>query len=90
METNVNGYVNPTSERLDRDLIALATGYMKITKCPGGRYTVKGHVCAHCGVDYSADPTFCGQPVEEDGVTPFDATVARRILRDSAKLYDGE
>lgn len=90
MEVNVNGYVVPTSERHDRDLIALAMGALRITKCPGGRYTVRGSLCAHCGSDFSADPTFCGQPVDEDGVTPFDTTVARRIMTDSEANMLGE
>jgi hypothetical protein len=89
METNENGYIMPTSARLDRDYIALARGNLRIVNCPGGRPTLKGEACAHCGVEIADDPKFCGQPVKDDGVTPFDATIARRILRDSAEHYEG-
>jgi hypothetical protein len=90
METNENGYIRPTSARLDRDYIALARGNLRIVNCPGGRPTLKGYVCAHCGVDFEEENNgFCGQPVKDDGVTPFDATIARRILRDSAEHYEG-
>jgi hypothetical protein len=48
---------------------------------------VKGYFCVHCGVDTSDDPGFCGQPVTEDGYTPFDTTVARRIMRESEEKF---
>jgi len=86
-DTNEHGYFMPTSERLDRDYIALARGYLRIEMCPSGRPTIKGQTCSHCGVDISDDPSFCGQPVTFDGVTPMDTTIVRRILRDSADKY---
>lgn len=79
-------YHKPTSARLDRDYIALALGFIPIRMCPSGRPTPKNMAnCAHCGIDLK-DPDnagFCGQPVGEDGVTPQDMSVARRIMRES-------
>lgn len=85
-------YTRPNHDRDVRDLVMLARGMMPLTRCPGGRFTTKGYVCMHCGTDYTTEDneTFCGQPVEEDGMTPFDATVARRIMRESATKYDEE
>ena len=78
-------YVRPSLERDLRDLASLAMGMMRIARCPGGRYTTYGYVCMHCGVDYTLaeNEGFCGQPVGEDSYTPFDATVARRIMLES-------
>ena len=75
-------YNKPSAERTTKDLVALAMGRLALTKCPSGRPTVKGYVCAHCGVDF-AEEGYCGQPLEEDGYTPFDTTIARRIMADS-------
>ena len=78
----------PNDERDTADLAAIAQGMLTVTRCPGGRYMVKGYFCVHCGVDTSDDPGFCGQPVTEDGYTPFDTTVARRIMRESEEKFD--
>ena len=79
MLDDLNLYTAPNDERMDKDLIALAKGYLSIVTCPSGRPSRKGLTCAHCGVDYTKD-NFCGQPVEEDGYTLFNAAVARRIM----------
>ena len=79
-----NIYTKASEERVKRDLIALARGRLPLDYCPSGRPTVKGYVCAHCGVDFEYEG-YCGQPLEEDGITPFDATVARRIMSESAR-----
>lgn len=85
MDTN---YVSPTVDRDLRDLAALAQGMMPLIRCPGGRYTIRNHtVCAHCGINLYDDPKFCGQPLAEDGYTPFDASVARRIMRESEEQF---
>lgn len=89
MLDNVDTYPRPTDERDLRDLAALAQGMMPLTRCPGGRWTTKNNShCAHCGTDLFDDPKFCGQPLDEDGFTPFDATVARRIMRDGAGRFE--
>lgn len=80
-------YVTPSLERDLRDLAALAKGMMPLVRCPGGRYTVKGYLCMHCGVNLSEGNNLCGQPLAEDGYTPFDATVAMRIMRESAAQH---
>ncbi len=90
MLDNVDTYVRPTEERDLKDLAALALGMMPMTRCPGGRYTHKHYVCAHCGIDFSDEPGFCGQPLDADGLTPFDATVAMRIMRESETNYEGD
>lgn len=77
-------YTPPSEERMKKDLVALAMGRFTLSYCPSGRPTVKGYVCAHCGVDFE-DEGYCGQPLAEDGYTPFDTTVARRIMTDSAR-----
>lgn len=84
-------YTTPSPERNTRDLVALALGHVSLTRCPGGRYTLKSYVCSHCGIDYTADENegFCGQPVEEDGYTPFDAAVARRKMQESEEAFNG-
>ena len=79
-----NIYTKASEERITRDLVALARGRMMLTECPSGRPTAKYQPCAHCGVDFREEG-FCGQPLEEDGFTPFDATVARRIMTESAR-----
>lgn len=81
-------YIDPTETRDLMDLAALARGMMPLVRCPGGRYTHKSYVCMHCGVDYTDETDFCGQPLREDGLTPFDATVARRIMAESEAEYD--
>lgn len=81
----LGNYTPPTDERITRDLVALARGRLAIANCPSGRPTIKNQPCAHCGVDFTDDVGFCGQPLDEDGYTPFDATVARRIMADSAR-----
>lgn len=88
-QTDTNPYVMPTRNRDLTDLAALAFGMMPIERCPGGRFNAKGYVCMHCGVDYTRykDSGFCGQPLKEDGFTPFDATVARRIMRESERKF---
>lgn len=93
MLDNVDTYVRPTEERDLKDLAALALGRMRLTRCPGGRYTDKQFPethCAHCGIDFSDEPGFCGQPLDADGLTPFDATVAMRIMRESETNYEGD
>lgn len=91
-DTDTNPYVKPTHDRDLHDLAMLALGMMRTERCPGGRFNAKGFVCAHCGVNYTADENegFCGQPLKEDGSTPFDATVARRIMRESAAKFGEE
>jgi hypothetical protein len=86
---NADAYVRPNPDRDTRDLTMLATGFLRLTHCPGGRFTVEGYVCMHCGTDYtdSDNEGFCGQPVKDDGYTTFDATVARRIMRGSMDKY---
>lgn len=86
-----NPYTTPSPERDTRDLRALALGYLPLTRCPGGRYIHTHYVCPHCGVDYTADGNegFCGQPVGDDGYTPFDAAVARRKMQDSEEAHSG-
>ena len=83
-------YTQPSDARDTTDLTMLARGYLSLTRCPGGRYKVRGYRCAHCGVDTNAEGNegFCGQPVREDGFTPFDATEARRIMQESAMQYE--
>lgn len=86
---NHDAYKRPNNVRDTKDLAALARGMMQLDRCPGGRYNVKVCVCMHCGIDYT-DPDndgFCGQPVEDDGYTPFDATVARRVMRESEDKF---
>jgi len=82
-------YVRPTEERDTKDMVMLAQGMLRLTRCPSGRITPRGYVCMHCGVDYTATENagFCGQPLEDDGYTPFDATVARRIMQDSERKF---
>jgi hypothetical protein len=75
-------YNTPSEERITRDLMALARGRLILTNCPSGRPTIKNQPCAHCGVDFAGEG-YCGQPVDDDGITPFDTTVARRIMADS-------
>lgn len=90
-QTN-NNYTTPSPERNTRDLVALALGHLPLTRCPGGRYTYKrSSICSHCGIDYTLDENegFCGQPVEGDGYTPFDAAVARRKMQESEEAYNG-
>lgn len=84
-------YVPPTEERDTKDLAMLAQGMLRLTRCPGGRINANGFTCMHCGVDYtdSENAGFCGQPLESDGYTPFDATVARRIMQDSERKFRG-
>jgi hypothetical protein len=77
-------YTPPSEERMTRDLVALARGRLMVTECPSGRPTIKNQPCAHCGVDFELEG-YCGQPLAEDGYTPFDTTVARRIMTDSAR-----
>lgn len=77
-------YTPPTEERMKKDLVALAMGRLPLKYCPSGRPTVRGYACAHCGVDFELEG-YCGQPLAEDGFTPFDTTVARRIMADSAR-----
>lgn len=84
--TNTNTYNKPNEARDVRDLANLARGMMTLVRCPGGRYTSRGYACMHCGVDYTDTP-LCGQPLHEDNYTPFDATVAMRILRESESSY---
>lgn len=95
MLDNVDTYPRPTEERDLKDLAALALGRMRLTRCPGGRYTDKQFPethCAHCGVDFTdrANLNFCGQPLDADGLTPFDATVAMRIMRESEDQFGAE
>lgn len=88
MDTN---YVSPTVDRDLRDLAALAQGMMPLIRCPGGRYTAKDpDVCMHCGLNMWDNPGVCGQPLDADGLTPFDASVARRIMRESETNYEGD
>jgi hypothetical protein len=75
-------YNEPNAERITKDLVALARGRLMITECPSGRPTIKNQPCAHCGVDFTEEG-YCGQPVDEDGFTPYDTTVARRIMAES-------
>jgi len=84
---NENEYIKPTEERDMRDLAALARGMVSLRRCPGGRYTPKDYVCMHCGIDFSGS-SFCGQPLEDDGMTPFDASVARRIMQESEYQFE--
>ena len=79
-----NIYTMANEERVKRDLIALARGRLILMECPSGRPTGRYQPCAHCGVDFTEEG-YCGQPLEEDGFTPFDATVARRIMSESAR-----
>lgn len=89
--SNDNHYNKPTTEREMRDLAMIARGMLRISRCPGGRLSPYGYTCVHCGVDFEGDEDgFCGQPLHEDGMTPFDATVARRIMRESADKYREE
>lgn len=91
MLDNVDTYVRPTEERDLKDLAALALGRMPMTRCPGGRYTAKDpDVCMHCGLNMWDNPGVCGQPLDADGLTPFDATVAMRIMRESETNYEGD
>ena len=90
-------YIDPTDERDLMDLAALAKGRLRLARCPGGRYTDISTApylttCAHCGVSLlcAQEDSFCGQPLHEDGMTPFDATVARRIMEESAAQFDEE
>jgi hypothetical protein len=87
-----NNYTTPSPERNTRDLVALALGHLPLTRCPGGRYTHKGYTCSHCGIDYTLDENegFCGQPIGDDGYTPFDAAVARRKMLKSEETYNGD
>lgn len=89
---DTNNYIEPSAERDNADLAKLALGMLRLTRCPGGRYNPKGYICMHCGVDYTdeGNESFCGQPVEEDGFTPFDATVARRRMREHMDKYGEE
>jgi hypothetical protein len=75
-------YNQANEERVTRDLVALARGRMALVNCPSGRPTTKHYACAHCGVDFELEG-YCGQPVDEDGFTPYDTTVARRIMAES-------
>lgn len=44
------------SEKRDRDDLAqLAMDYLRLIRCPGKRYVVKGYVCGRCGHDYTLD-----------------------------------
>lgn len=87
--TDDSTYTQPNTKRDVHDLSMLAKGMMRLERCPGGRYNVRGHICMHCGVDYTNDePNFCGQPVGDDHFTPFDTTVARRIMRKSEEQYE--
>jgi len=79
-----NIYTKANEERVTRDLVALARGRLVLTECPSGRPSLKWQPCAHCGVVFDEEG-YCGQPLEEDGFTPFDATVARRIMSESAR-----
>ena len=91
MLDNVDTYPRPTDERDLRDLAALAQGMMPLTRCPGGRWTTKNNShCAHCGISRWDNPGLCGQPLGEDGYTPFDATVAMRIMAESETNYEGD
>lgn len=93
-DTTNNPYITPNHDRDTQDLKMLAIGRLRLTRCPGGRWTdgvaTLHATCAHCGIDMREDSTFCGQPLNEDGYTPFDATVARRIMRDSAAKFGEE
>ncbi len=84
--TNQN-YISPTVDRDLRDLAALAQGRMPLARCNGGRWTDKSNICAHCGIDMEDNPNLCGQPLAEDGYTPFDATVAMRLMRESEEQF---
>lgn len=79
-----NIYTKASEERITRDLVALAKGRLILTECPSGRPAVRYQPCPHCGVDFFVEG-YCGQPLGEDGFTPFDATVARRIMSESAR-----
>lgn len=84
----MSDYIEPTKERDDMDLIMLALGRLRLSRCAGGRIIEKDpDICAICGIDMRANPGFCGQPLQEDGYTPFDATVAKRIMDESAEPY---
>lgn len=88
MLDNVDTYTRPTDERDLRDLAMLAKGRLPLTRCNGGRWTDRSNICAHCGIDMEDNPGVCGQPLGEDGMTPFDATVAMRIMRESEADYE--
>lgn len=87
---NDEAYTYPNLDRDNQDLKALAAGMLRLERCPGGRFTAKGYVCMHCGTDYTSEDNegFCGQPVKDDGYTTFDATVARRLMRESASKWE--
>ena len=84
MDTN---YISPTEDRDLMDLAMLAKGRLPLTRCNGGRWTDKSNICAHCGIDMEDNPNLCGQPLAEDGYTPFDATVAMRLMRESEEQF---
>lgn len=92
-------YKTPTKERDTADLVALARGRIRLTRCPGGRITDNGFsnspapdyiYCAHCGIELTdvTNADFCGQPLDADGFTPFDTTVARRLLTRGGNCHD--
>ena len=84
----MSDYIEPTNERDNMDLAMLAMGRLRLTRCNGGRWVTKSNICDLCGTDMEDNPGFCGQPLMEDGYTPFDATVAKRIMDDSAERYE--
>lgn len=80
-------YIDPVPERDLRDLAALAQGRLPLARCNGGRWTDRSNICAHCGIDMEDNPGVCGQPLGDDGLTPFDASVAMRIMRESEEQF---
>ena len=83
-------YYKPSVDRDNMDLVRLALGRLPLTRCNGGRYVTRSNICDICGIDMEDMPDFCGQPVNEDGYTPFDATVARRTMSDHMDKFGEE
>lgn len=47
------GKIKDVEANRTRDLASLASSYLSVVRCPGGRPIVDGYVCPHCGTDTS-------------------------------------
>lgn len=58
--------MNRRDRQMFEDLLHAADATGLVGRCPGGRFTLQGYVCIHCGADFSdGDP--CLQPMLESG-----------------------